>query len=62
MEGLFEGVRRAAAVKGEKMKDERREIGLEGVFHTVWSWGLGYYGVIGVKWAEGAEEVLGAKE
>ena len=35
--GLFEGVRRATAVGGEEMKDERKETGLEGVLHTVWA-------------------------
>ena len=53
MEGLLEGVRRAAAIGGEEMKDERKETRLEGVLHTARAWGLGDYGVIDVKWAEG---------
>ena len=38
------------------MKDERKETGLEGVLHTARAWELGDYGVIRVKWAEGAKE------
>ena len=49
LEGLLEGVRSAAAVVGEEMRDERRETGLKGMLHTARVWGLGDYGLIGVE-------------
>ena len=39
MEGLLEGVRRAAAIGGEQVKDERKVMGLEVMLHTARAWG-----------------------